>query len=74
MPRLTRELAGAEPVDQHGNRTGAPVTLPAGTEYTITVQKLKRPSDSFDEYWSEIRSDDQLYRIPLKLLEAANAA
>jgi hypothetical protein len=72
--RLIRELSGAEPVDQYGNRTNSPVTLPAGTEYTITVRKLKRPSDNFEEYWAEIRVGDQLYRVPLRLLEIANAA
>ncbi len=74
MPRLTRELSGAEPVDQHGNSTGPPATLPVGTDYIVTVRKMKRPSDSFDEYWSEIRVADQLYRVPLRLLEIANAA
>lgn len=74
MPLLVRQLAGAEPVDQHGNRIGDPITLPAGTEYAIVVRKLKRPSDNFDVYWSEIRIDDRLYRVPLRLLETANAA
>jgi hypothetical protein len=74
MPRLGRELSGAEPVDQHGNRTGSSVTLPVGTEYTVTVRKLKRPSDNFEEYWSEIRVAGQLYRVPLRLLEIVNAA
>jgi hypothetical protein len=71
MPLLNHEVTGAEPVDPHGNCTGPPVTIPPGTEYSVTVPKLKRPSDSFDEYWSEIRVGNQLYRIPLKLLEDA---
>jgi hypothetical protein len=74
MPRLTRELVGAEPVDQHGASTGPPVTLPAGTEFAVTVRKLHRPSDSFGEIWSEIRVAERLYRVPLRLLDASNAA
>jgi len=74
MPRFTRELAGAEPVDQHGASTGPPVTLPAGAEFVVTVRKLRRPSDSFGEIWCEIRIGNQLYRVPLRLLETAHAA
>jgi hypothetical protein len=71
MPRLARELAGAEPVDQRGAAIGPPVTLHVKTEFVVTIQKLKRPSDSFDDLWCEIRVGDQLYRVPLKLLEFA---
>lgn len=74
MPRLTRELIGAVPVDAHGASIGPPATLPAGTEFAVTVRKLTSPSDSFGEIWSEIRVADQLYRVPLRLLDAANAA
>jgi hypothetical protein len=74
MPRLNRPLAGAEPVDQHGASTGPAVTLPAGTDFAITVRKLNRPSDSFGEIWSEIRVSDRLYRVPLRLLDASDAA
>ena len=74
MPHLKRELIGAEPVDQHGTSVGPPATLPAGTEFAITVRKLSRPSDSFGEMWSEIRVADRLYRVPLRLLDAAVTA
>lgn len=74
MPRLTRDLSGAQPVDTRGCAMGSPITLAAGVEYTVTVRKLKRADDSFDEVWCEIRADDQLYRVPLRLLEIANAA
>jgi hypothetical protein len=74
MPRLTREMVGAEPVDQHGASTGPPITLPAGTEFAITVRKLNRPSDSFGELWCEIRVADALYRVPLRLLDASDGA
>ena len=74
MPRLNRELVGAEPVDRHGATTGPAVTLAAGTEFVITVRKLNRPSDTFGEIWSEISVADRLYRVPLRLLEAALAA
>ena len=73
MPQLTRDLVGAQPVDQHGTSTDPPVTLPAGTEFVITVRKLNRPSDSFGEIWCEIRVADQLYRVPLRLLDTAYA-
>jgi hypothetical protein len=74
MPQLTKELVGAEPVDQHGTSMGPPVTLPAGTEFVVTVRKLRNPSDSFGDLWSEIRIGNQLYRVPLRLLEPNNAA
>ena len=74
MPRLIRELAGAEPVDEHGAATGPPVTLPAEAEFVITIRKLRRPSHSFDELWCEIRMNNQLYRVPLKLIGNAYAA
>ncbi len=74
MPRLTRDLAGAQPVDTRGNATGPPVTLNAGADFIITIRKLKRADDSFDEVWCEIRIGDQLYRLPFRLLELANAA
>ena len=72
MPRLTRDLAGAEPVDQRGAALGPPVTLAAGLEYSVTVRKLKRPSDEFGELWCEIQVEDQLYRVPLRLFETAH--
>jgi hypothetical protein len=74
MPRLIRNLAGAEPVDEHGIAIGPPVTLPAEAEFVVTIRKLKRPSDSFEELWCEIGVGNQLYRVPLRLLETANAA
>lgn len=74
MARLTRDLPGAQPVDTRGAGIGSTVTLPAGAEFVITVRKLKRADDTFDEYWSEIRVGDQLYRVPLRLLDFANAA
>jgi hypothetical protein len=75
MPRLIRELVGAEPVDEHGITIGPPVTLPPNVEFVITIRKLNRPSDSFGELWSEIRLEGRLYRVPHRLLlESANAA
>lgn len=74
MSRLSRDLTGAEPVDRHGVSMGPPVTLPAGTEFVTTIRKLNRPSDTFGELWCEIRVADQLYRVPLRLLDAVNAA
>ena len=74
MPRLNRDLVGAEPVDRHGGSTGPAVTLPAGTELLITVRKLNRPSDTFGEIWCEISVGERLYRAPLRLLESAVAA
>jgi hypothetical protein len=74
MPRLKRDLQGAQPVDSRGSAIGPPTTLFAGTEFIITIRKLKRADDSFDELWCEIRIDNQLYRVPLRILEIANAA
>ena len=74
MPRLIRDLPGAQPVDTCGCGIGPPVTLLAGAEFIITIRKLKRADDSFDELWCEIQAGDQLYRVPLRLLEFANAA
>ena len=74
MARLLKALPGAQPVDAKGVSLGPPVTLPAGVEFITTIRKLKRADDSFDEFWSEIRVDNQLYRVPLRLLDFANAA
>ena len=74
MPRLLRDLAGAEPVDQSGSSIGATVTLRAGTEFTINVGKLKRPSDDLETWWCEIQVDTDLYRLPLRSLDRAKAA
>ncbi len=74
MARLNRDLPGAQPVDKHGMTSGPPVVLRAGVEFVITVRKLKREDDSFDPLWCEIRIADQLYRVPLRLLEITNAA
>ncbi len=74
MPRLKRDLPAAQPVDSQGNGIGPPVTLSAGSEFIITIRKLKRADDSFDELWCEIRIGHQLYRVPFRLLEIANAA
>ena len=74
MARLIRDLPGAQPVDKHGMASGPPVVLPAGAEFIITVRKLKRVDDSFDPLWCEIRIGDQLYRVPLRLLDIAKAA
>ncbi len=74
MPRLARDLSGVEPVDRNGNITGPPTRLVRGTEYQITVPKLRRSEDSFEEYWCEIQVAGQLYRVALRMLEAAKAA
>ena len=74
MPRLIRDLVGVEPVDAHGTATGPAVTLPAQAEFEITIRKLRRPSDSFEGLWCEIRIGGQLYRVPLRQFETANAA
>ena len=68
MPRIARDLPGAQPVDSRGAGQGPPVTLPAGAEYIVTIRKLKRADDSFDELWCEIRIGDRLYRVPFRLL------
>jgi hypothetical protein len=73
MPTLVRELTGAQPVDQHGTVIGPTVTLPAGSEFAITIRKLKRP-DNMEELWCEILHGGSLYRVPLRLFEVANAA
>jgi len=74
MPRLNKNLPGAEPVDGLGAPTGPPATLNAGTELCITVPMLRRPSDSFEVYWSEIEVEGKLYRVPRKALQTALAA
>ncbi|MFN7998708.1 MAG: hypothetical protein U0Q18_34110 [Bryobacteraceae bacterium] len=74
MPNLVHPLAGAEPVDQQGTPLGRPVDLPPGTEFIVTIRKLRRPSASFDELWCEILVADRLYRVPLRLLDIAKAA
>jgi len=71
MARLIRALNGAEPVDGFGAATGAASTLPAGTEFTVTIAKLRRPSDNIEEFWCELKAGDQLYRVPVKALDAA---
>jgi hypothetical protein len=74
MLHLTKDLSGAEPVDTVGAPLGPPATLPAGTELRITVQRLRRPSENIEVYWSEIQAGNQLYRVPQRALEMALAA
>lgn len=74
MPRLIKNLPGAEPVNGCGAPTGAPATLRAGAELRITVPMLRRPSETIEIYWSEIQVDGQLYRVPRRALEIALAA
>jgi len=74
MPRLIKDLAGAEPVNGSGAPAGRPATLRAGAELRITVPKLRRPSETIEIYWSEILVDGQLYRVPHRALETALAA
>ncbi len=74
MPRLTRDLVGAEPVDRFGRFVGPAERIAVGSEFEITIPKLKSPTDSFDKYWCEIRVGGQLYRLPLRILEMASAA
>jgi len=74
MPRLARDLNGVEPVDGNGNITGPRTRLQSGCEFRVTIPKLRRPEDSFEEYWSEIQVAGQLYRVPLKTLESAGTA
>jgi len=74
MPRLMKDLPGAEPVNGSGDPAGPPATLPAGAELRITVPKLRRPSEAIEIYWSEIQVNGQLYRVPRRALEVALAA
>ena len=74
MPRLVRDLNGAEPVDRDGRIIGPPARLARGSEFRVTIPKLKRSEDSFEEYWCEIQVEGQLYRVALRLLEGAQAA
>lgn len=71
MPRLIKNLQGAEPVNGSGAPAGPPATLHAGAELHITVPKLLRPSENIEVYWSEIQVDGQLYRVPRRALEIA---
>jgi hypothetical protein len=68
------DLPGAQPVDERGASIGHPIVPPAGSEFIITIRKLKRAGDGFDEPWCEIRSGGQLYRGSLRLLDFANGA
>ena len=74
MARLSKDLPGAEPVDQGGTPSGPPVTLHAGTEYQLTIAKLRRPSDDIEAIWCELRVGDQLYRVPRRNFDIAAAA
>jgi hypothetical protein len=74
MPRLIKNLPGAEPVNSSGDPMGPPATLHAGTELRITVPMLRRPCETIEIYWSEIQVSGQLYRVPRRALEIALAA
>ncbi len=74
MPRLIKNLPGAEPVNGSGAPTGPPALLQAGVELRITVPLLRRPSENIEIYWSEIQVEGQLYRVPRRALQAALAA
>jgi hypothetical protein len=71
MVRLIKDLPGAEPVDKSGTPTGPPATLHAGTEFSITITKLRRPSDDIETFWCELKVGDQLYRVRKRTLETA---
>ena len=73
MPRLLKDLPGAEPVNSFGAPAGPPQTLRAGVEFQITVQKLRRPSE-IEVFWSEILVHGQLYRVRKRALETSQAA
>jgi hypothetical protein len=73
MPRLMKDLPGAEPVNGSGAPAGPPATLRAGAEVRITVPKIRHPSDTIEVYWSEIQVNGQLYRVPRRALEIALA-
>jgi hypothetical protein len=73
MPHLMKDLPGAEPVDGLGAPAGPPATLRAGVEFQITVPKLRRPSETIEIFWTEIRVGAQLYRVPRRALETALA-
>ncbi len=74
MPKLAKDLEGAEPVDEHGQITGPPTRLARGSEFRVTIPKLKRPAEGFDEYWCEIEAAGRLYRVALRSLGGAKAA
>ena len=74
MPRLSKDLVGAEPVDRGGQIVGPTQRIAVGASYEITIPKLKGPADGFDEYWCEIRVEGQLYRVSLRALEMARVA
>jgi hypothetical protein len=74
MARLIKDLTGAEPVDGFGRVIGPPGRILAGSEFEVSIPKLKGPSDGFDTYWCEIRVEGQLYRVPLRAFEMAKAA
>lgn len=74
MARLTKDLPGAEPVDKAGTRSGPPAILRAGTEYQLTIAKLRRPSDDIEAIWCEFQVGEQLYRVPRRTFDIAVAA
>jgi hypothetical protein len=74
MPHLIKDLRGAEPVDARGAPLGPPATLRAGTELSIIVPRLRRPSETIEVFWSEIQAGGQLYRVPRRALDTALAA
>ncbi len=73
MARLIKDLPGAEPVDSSGTPTGPPATLHAGTEFSITISKLRRPSEEIETLWCELKVGEQLYRVRRRTLETAAA-
>jgi hypothetical protein len=48
--------------------------LRAGTEYQLTIAKLRRPSDDIEAIWCELRVGEQLYRAPRRNFDIAAAA
>ena len=71
MPRLIKDLPGAEPVSGSGTPDGPAATLPAGTEILITVAMLHRPGENLEIYWSEIEAGGRLYRVTRRALDRA---
>jgi hypothetical protein len=73
MARLIKDLPGAEPVDRSGTSMGPAATLHAGTEFSITISKLRRQSDDLEVFWCELKVGEQLYRVRRRTLEAVAA-
>jgi hypothetical protein len=61
MARLSKELVEVEAVNPLGRVLGPPRNIPAGSEFEVTIPKLKSPRIVLTTIVAKIRVDGHFY-------------